>query len=161
MKVEKDYADMLKSFNKNRVRYLIVGAFAVGFYARPRYTKDILVVPTEENARRILAAVAEFGFRSLGLVQEDFCREGMIIQLGYEPVRIDLLTSLEGIKFAEAWKNRKRGTYGDRKVTFIGLSDLIAAKKRSKRLQDQADLQLLLAALRPRHGKTSRRPSRH
>ncbi|MFZ2602849.1 MAG: hypothetical protein WAX79_02470, partial [Candidatus Omnitrophota bacterium] len=99
MKREKDYEDLLRLFNKHKVRYCIVGAFAVAFYALPRYTKDmdILVNPGIDNGRRIVNALKEFGFKSLKLTEEDFSREGKLVQLGYEPVRVDLITSISGV----------------------------------------------------------------
>jgi hypothetical protein len=95
MKVEKDYEELLKFFNERGVKYCIVGSFALAFYARPRYTKDmdILVEPTVENAGRIIASLNDFGFGSLALTENDFTEKGQIIQLGYEPVRVDIITS--------------------------------------------------------------------
>lgn len=146
MKVEKDYEDILRLFNRHKVRYCIVGAFAVAFYAKPRYTKDldILVSPDQRNGGKIVKALNEFGFGNLDLKKDDFIEEGKIIQLGYEPIRIDLLTSIEGCPFEEVWKRRKIGTYGKEKVLFIGLDELITNKRKLKRKQDQADLEILL-----------------
>lgn len=150
---------MLGSFNSNGVRYCIVGAYAVGYHARPRYTKDmdILVEPQIDNARRILKSLREFGFGSLPLSEEDFSREGRIIQLGYEPVRIDLITSIAGCSFEGVWKNRVRGRYGKERAYFIGLRDLMRSKKASRRKQDKADLELLLAASRRKKARSGRR----
>lgn len=149
MLVEKDYEDLLRLFNKNKVKYCIVGSFAVGFYAKPRYSKDIdiLIEPSLENGARIVKALEEFGFGSLNLKATDFAQKRQIIQLGYEPVRVDLITSIKGLDFGEVWKHRKRGTYGRQKVNFIGLNDLIKSKKCSSRKQDQADLESLLKCL--------------
>jgi predicted nucleotidyltransferase len=146
MKIEKDYEELFGLFNKNRVRYCIVGSYAVAFYAKPRYTKDIdaLIEPSEENSRRVLRALNQFGFTGLRLREKDFQRKKRIIQLGYEPLRIDLLTGIEGIRFDKIWTNRQSGRYGREKVNFIGLSDLIRLKQKSKRAQDKADLELLL-----------------
>jgi len=146
MRVEKDYEEFLKLLNKNKVRYCIVGSYAIAFYARPRYTKDIdiLIEPAGKNARKIVKTLKEFGFGSLDLSEDDFKKEGAIIQLGYEPVRINLLTSLPGCSFGEAWKNKKIGDYGKEKVFFIGLKDLIKSKSTSRRKQDEADLEILL-----------------
>jgi len=148
MKTEKDYEELLKLFNKNRVRYCIIGAFAVAFYAKPRYTKDmdILVEPDIANARRIIKSLNEFGFKNVGLLESDFAGERKIIQLGYEPVRLDIITSIEGCSFKEAWKNKKVSRYGNQKVSFIGISQLIKNKKASKRKQDKVDLEILLKA---------------
>lgn len=110
-KVEKDYEELLKLFNKHKVKYCIVGAFAVAFYAVPRYTKDmdILVKPDIANGKKIINALNDFGFGILELSANDFNREGRIIQLGYEPVRVDIVTSIEGSSFEQVWKNKKRG----------------------------------------------------
>lgn len=146
MKAEKDYEELLKLFNRNKVKYCIVGAYAVAFYARPRYTKDmdILIEPDIENSRRILKALNQFGFERLPLREEDFSKRDRIIQLGYEPVRIDIMTSIEGCTFQLVWKNKVHGIYGKEKVFFIGLNELIKNKKASKRKQDKVDLDILL-----------------
>lgn len=146
MKTEKDYEEFLTLLNKNKVRYCIVGAYAVALYARPRYTKDmdIFVEADQNNARKLVKVLKEFGFEDLELSEDDFMKEGTIIQLGYEPVRIDLLTSLPGCSFREVWKNKQLGDYGDEKVFFIGLEDLIRNKTVSSRKQDEVDLELLL-----------------
>ena len=145
-KIEKDYEELLSLFNKHKVKYCIVGAFAIAFYAVPRYTKDmdLFAEPSVLNARRILKALTEFGFGALKLSIEDFSRDGKIIQLGYEPVRIDIVTSIEGCTFKQVWGNRGKGKYGKENVHFIGLDDLIKNKQVSKRKQDKADLEILL-----------------
>ena len=101
MRLEKDFEKLLGLFNKHNVRYCIVGAYAVAFYATPRYTgdMDILVEPNIENGRKVIEALKEFGFSSLKLKESDFAKEEVIIQLGYAPVRVDLLTSIDGCKF--------------------------------------------------------------
>ena len=148
MKTEKDYEEFLALLNKHSVRYCIIGAFALAYHARPRYTKDmdILVEPTTDNSKRLLMALDEFGFRSLNLGIEDFSTRGNIIQLGYEPVRIDLLTSLKDMEFADIWESRIQGPYGKQTVNFIDRKNLIRSKKISNRPQDRADLELLLSA---------------
>ena len=150
MNAEKDYEDLLRLFNRHKVRYCIVGAYAVAFYARPRYTKDmdLLVEPSPANAERVLKALQEFGFRSLKLSGKDLTAKGRIVQLGYEPLRIDLVTSIEGVDFQQVWEHRKQGRYGSQKAFFIGLNELIRNKKKSNRRQDQADIELLRSARR-------------
>ena len=146
MKVEKDYEDLLELFNKNKVRYCIIGAYAVAFYVKPRYTKymDILVEATVDNAEKILKSLEKFGFRNAGLKKEDFIEKERIIQLGFESIRIDLITSIEGCSFKEVWENKTVGKYGEQEVYFIGLNELIKNKKKLDRKQDQADLEILL-----------------
>jgi len=146
--IEKDYEEFLRLLNKFRVRYCIIGAFAVAFFGKPRYTKDIdiLVDANEENGKRIVKALERFGFRSLGLRKEDFSKRNIVIQLGYEPVRIDIITSLPGCSFGQVWRHKTEGYYGKERVFFIGINELITNKKRSKRKQDKVDLKLLLRA---------------
>ncbi len=147
MKTEKDYEEFLELLNKHDIRYCIIGAFALAFHARPRYTKDmdILIEATTDNAKRLLAALREFGFGSLNLSVEDFSSKGNIIQLGYEPVRIDIITSIKGLEFADIWESRIQGPYGKQTVNFIDRQNLIRSKKLSNRTQDKADLDLLLS----------------
>jgi hypothetical protein len=147
VKTEKDYEEFLESLNKHDVHYCIVGAFALAFHVRPRYTKDIdiLIDPTTDNAKRLLIALDEFGFGSLNLTVEDFSTQGNIIQLGYEPVRIDIITSIKGLDFNDIWKSRIQGPYGRETVNFIDRQNLIRSKKLSNRDQDKADLKLLLS----------------
>ncbi len=146
MRYEKDFADFLRFLNKNKVRYCIIGAFAVGYYGYPRFTNDIdiLIEPTPGNAKRIIKVIEEFGITSPDLTEKDFSQEGKVIQLGYEPVKIDLLTSIEGFKFKDVWDNREVATYGKEKVYFIGWNELIKSKKKAKRSQDLIDLEKLL-----------------
>jgi len=147
VKTEKDYEEFLELLNKHDIRYCIIGSFALAFHARPRYTKDmdILVEATTDNAKRLLAALREFGFGSLNLSVEDFSSKGNIIQLGYEPVRIDIITSIKGLEFADIWESRIQGPYGKQTVNFIDRQNLIRSKKLSNRTQDKADLDLLLS----------------
>ncbi len=146
MLIEKDYLELLRLFNKYKVKYCIIGAFAVGFHSIPRYTKDIdlLVEPSSENAARILGALKDFGFGQLDLSMDDFNQLNRVVQLGHEPVRIDIITSIGGCTFARVWKNRKKGKYGEERVCFIGLDELIRAKMASNRAIDKADLEKLL-----------------
>ena len=145
MKVEKDYEEFLRLLNKHKVKYCIIGSYAVAFYAKPRYTKDIdiLIEPSHPNAKKIKVALDEFGFGNLSISENDFTQAGNIIQLGYEPVRIDIMTSLEGFRFKNLWENRTSGVYGTEKVFFIGLDDLIQCKKQAARPSDIIDIPLL------------------
>jgi len=145
MDIEADFKELLGLLNKHKVRYCVIGAFAFGFHARPRYTKDmdILIEPVLENAQKIVKALNEFGFQSLNLTEADFCKKNQCIQLGYEPVRVDLLTSIKGLSFSRVWKNKVKGSYGGEKVFFIGLNELMKAKEIANRDQDVVDLKIL------------------
>lgn len=140
-----DFIALLKLFDKHEVKYCVVGAFAVAFHAIPRYTKDLdlLVEPDLENGRRIVSGLREFGFSSLKLSAQDFARPGCTIQLGYEPVRIDLITSIEGCAFPQVWKGKVRGSFGPLTVNYIGRADLIKNKRAADRDRDREDLRLL------------------
>lgn len=125
----------------------MVGAHALAFHAKPRFTKDldVLVEATEENARRVLSALADFGFGSVDLSVEDLAVPGKVVQLGYPPNRIDLLTSIAGVDFAEAWAGRAMGRYGDAEVHYLGRAELIRNKRAAARPQDLVDLSWLEA----------------
>ena len=155
MRVEKDYEEFLGLLNKYQVKYCIIGAYAVAFWGYPRYTKDIdiLIEPTKENAKRIISAIREFGIKSQDLTEEDFIKKNRVIQLGYEPVRIDILTSVEGVSFSTIWRNKVEDFYGKEKVYFVGLKELIRIKKKVARPQDLVDLEELLRRERWRRKK--------
>jgi len=145
MRIEKDFKEFIALLNKNNVRYLIVGGYAFSFHAEPRYTKDIdfFVEGSEENAEKLLNALAGFGFKDIGLSKTDFIKPGDIVQLGVPPVRIDLMTSVTGLDFAAAWENRVTGTYGGIQAFFISKADLIQNKMAVGRKQDLSDIDRL------------------
>ena len=136
---------MLELFDEYSVEYLIVGGYALAFHGAPRFTGDIeiFVKPDADNARRILEALDEFGFKSLGLNEEDFKYPDKVVQLGVPPVRIDLITSLSGISWGEAFSGRTEGKYGDVPVYYIGREQFIQNKKASGRKKDLADIEAL------------------
>jgi hypothetical protein len=145
MEVQQDFKELLELFNANGVEYLIVGGYALAFHGAPRYTGDIdiFVKPDMENALRILKALDEFGFGAVGLKKEDFKNPDKVIQLGYPPVRIDLITSVSGISWEEAFEKRDKGKYGDVPVSYIGRDHYILNKRASGRKKDLADLEAL------------------
>lgn len=138
-----DYEEFIAAFNAYGVRYLIVGAHALAFHARPRATKDLdlLVAREPENAENVLAAIRQFfGGAEMGYTAQDVLDPDWVIQLGIAPVRIDLLTELDGCPdFDDLWGRRVQATYGDVPANYIGL-DLIRAKESADRPQDRADL---------------------
>ncbi len=114
MRVEKDFEDFIKLLNKHNVSYLIVGAYALALFAAPRNTGDIdiFIERSEDNAKKILNVLKEFGFQSLGLTKKDFISKNMIVQLGVQPVRIDIISSISGVKFNEALLLEKKNNLG-------------------------------------------------
>jgi hypothetical protein len=145
MRLPKDLREFVALLNSERVDYLIVGAFALAYHGAPRYTGDldILVRCSEENARRIETALRAFGFASTGLKADDFLIPGQVIQLGVAPNRIDLLTSITGVGFEEAWAERQTAELDGLPVSFIGRAALIRNKKATARSRDLADVEAL------------------
>lgn len=137
-----DFREFIELLIKNKVEYLIVGGYAVGIHGHPRYTGDldIWLNPTSKNAEKILKSVNEFGFSSFKLSTEDFIKAGNVIQLGYPPLRIDLLTEIDGVTFDECFKNRKEVLIEALNVNFIGYSELLKNKKQSGRPRDIDDI---------------------
>ena len=145
MEVQQDFKDLLALFNAHKVDYIIVGAHALAYHGAPRYTGDIdiLVRPDSENANRILRALDEFGFGSLGLQVEDFTAPDKIVQLGVAPVRIDIVTSITGVSWNDAAAGRVAGTYGGLGVYFLGKKEFIVNKRALGRRKDIADLEAI------------------
>ncbi len=154
-----EYEEFLESFNAHGVKYLVVGAHAVAFHARPRATKDLdlFIAPTADNAARALAALRDlFGGFDLGVTEVDLTTPGRIVQLGIAPARIDLLASLSGIPdFEEAWERRIEARFGASRAPYLSLDDLIRAKQSANRDQDRADLRSLERARKARKRESS------
>jgi hypothetical protein len=145
MPLNKDLREFVESLNSNKVDYLVVGAFAVAWYGYPRFTADldILIRPDSANAARVLDALRQFGFGALDIAIEDLTAAGQVIQLGVKPNRIDILTSVSGVTFEEAWKDRKDGLLEGIPVTFIGRAALIRNKESTGRAKDLGDAEEL------------------
>jgi hypothetical protein len=131
--------------NAEAVEYLIVGAWALAFHGRPRYTGDvdIFLRRDEPNADRMMRVIEAFGFGRTGINREDFLRADYVIQLGVEPNRIDLLTGISGVEFDEAWRCRNEGMLGTLPVHFLSRDVLIRNKQAVGRLKDKSDIELL------------------
>ena len=143
--LNRDFKEFIKSLNENKVRYLVVGGYAVAVHGYPRYTKDldIWIESRPDNADKIIAALDQFGFGSLDLQSEDFIEPDKIIQLGYPPNRIDLITSLPGVDFNQCFSQRVEIEIDGVQVNFIDLENLKKNKRASNRAQDLADLENL------------------
>lgn len=140
-----DFKEFIESLNSNKVRYLVIGGYAVALHGHPRFTKDldIWVDNSTENAKAIIKALEQFGMGSLGLIEEDFKEPDQVIQIGYPPNRIDVLTSASGITFAECFESKLSVLLDGIEVYFIDLEHLKKNKKATNRLQDLADLENL------------------
>jgi hypothetical protein len=145
MEIYQDFKEFIALLNARHVEYLIVGAHALGFYGAPRFTGDldILVNPTLDNAHKIIEALKNFGFESLDHRVEDFTDRDSIIQLGVPPVRIDLITSISGVTWEQAWQGRQKGNFGNISTFYVGKQEFIANKRATGRKKDLADLEEL------------------
>ena len=121
METQPDFRELLALFNARHVEYLIVGGYALAFHGAPRFTGDldIFVKPDAVNAQRILHALEAFGFASVGLTRSDFERLDQVVQLGVPPVRIDLITSITGVSWDEAWVAESLGATGIRRCIIL------------------------------------------
>jgi hypothetical protein len=142
-----DFSELLLAFNAHHVEYLLVGAHALAVYGHVRATKDIdvWVRPDSENAQKVLMALSQFGAPSGDLNQDDLSKAGTIFQIGVPPLRIDIITSIDGVDFADAWPDRFNASMGSVPVSVISRHHLIINKKASARLQDLADVEQLEA----------------
>jgi hypothetical protein len=137
--------EFIESLNSHGVEYVVVGAHALAFHGRPRYTGDIdiLLRPTAENAARVEHVLIAFSFASLGVRASDFLEPGRVVQLGISPNRIDLLTAISGVTFDEAWSERVKGDLGGIPVAFLSRETIIKNKRATGRKQDAADVDAL------------------
>jgi len=138
-----DFEDFLKLLTQYNVQYLVVGGYAMAFHGKPRFTGDldVWINISEDNSLKMVSVINDFGFAALGFTHEDFSKPNLINQIGYPPLRIDILTSIDGVEFEEAYSEKleiqlDEGT----SVYYIGLDELIKNKKSSGRKIDIADV---------------------
>ncbi len=145
MEISPDFSELLALFNARKVDYVVVGAFALAFHGAPRFTGDldILVRPDPENARKILDALRAFGFGSQNLGEKDFSDPHQVIQLGFPPIRIDLMTSLTGLTWEQIAAGKVAGLLGTESVQYLGKAELIRNKRALGRAKDLADIEAL------------------
>ncbi len=145
MLIPSDYRDLLRILNKHKVRYLIVGAYAVVYYTEPRFTKDldIWVSTKPDNAKRVYAALKEFGAPLKGISPEDFTNKNLFYQIGIAPVRVDIIMDIVNLGFDIAWKYRSITNIDGIKANILGINELIESKKKMKRDIDNIDLKNL------------------
>jgi nucleotidyltransferase AbiEii toxin of type IV toxin-antitoxin system len=164
VELQPEWHEFLHALKRHGVRFLLVGAHALAAHGRPRFTQDldVLVDPTPANARRVSAAIAEFGFKETARDWRWFARPYHITMIGRVPMRIDVLTSISGVSFRTAWRNRSVAstTFGD--VPVLGLAELRANKLASGRPKDLVDVALLdelAPARKPAGTKRRKRPA--
>ena len=142
---QKDFEDFIILCNKYELEYLVIGGFAVSIHGYPRTTKDmdVCINKTEGNAEKLIKILDDFGFSSLNFKIEDFLKDNIIAQLGYEPIRIDILNDLNGVDFKTAFTNRRVVNMNGVPTNFIGFAELIINKERAGRDQDLLDVKKL------------------
>ena len=140
--MNRDFRDLLAEFNAHGCEYLVVGAHALAAHGHVRATKDldIWINPTPVNAPRVFAALSAFGAPLHDLTVEDLTHPGLIFQIGVPPVRIDVITEIDGVEFADAWSDRYETRFADQPAAVLSVRHLIRNKKASGRLQDLADV---------------------
>ncbi|NQW59888.1 hypothetical protein HQ459_03815 [bacterium] len=145
MELDKDFNEFVELFIAHDVQFLIIGGYALAAHGFPRATGDLdaWVWASDTNAAKIITALDAFGFANVGISVSDFLREDSVVQLGYPPYRIDILTSIDGLEFAEAWASRVMVRINNMDVPFISRDDLITNKTAVGRPQDIADVQRL------------------
>lgn len=145
METQSDFKEWLALLNEVDANYVVVGGFALAHYGFPRYTGDldVLVLPTPENAVKITEALERFGFGGMNIGVEDLLTPGTVIQLGYPPVRIDLLTSLSGVDTNEVLRDSEAGVHGDVPCRYICRRHFVVNKRSTGRPQDLADIAAL------------------
>lgn len=160
MRLNKASREFVELLNANGVEYLIVGAFAVAWHGYPRFTSDIdfFVRSTSENADLVIATLTDFGFASLRITNNDLNSPNKEVQLGVEPNRIDIITSISGVDFAQAWEKRVHGSLDGIPVAYICLEDLIRNKQATGRGKDMGDAAELLRIKKTLVSKKSSHP---
>ena len=140
-----DFRDLIAEFNDHHVEFIIVGAHALAAHGHVRATKDldVWVRPTQENAKSTLAALKEFGAARHDLTREDLATPGLVFQIGVAPVRIDILTAIDGVQFDEAWSDRFQTKFSDQPAAVLSKNHLIINKRAAGRTQDLADVEWL------------------
>lgn len=138
-----DFIDLLRAFIAADVRFLIVGAYALALHGRPRGTGDldVWVDATPENAPRVMRALRAFGAPMQDITEADFSKPGITYQIGVPPGRVDILTDLTAIRFADAWPSRIRGPFGEIEVDFIGREAFVRNKRATGRTRDLVDIE--------------------
>jgi len=161
MTLAQDFEDFIRLLNKFDVEYMVVGGYAMAFHGKPRYTGDldIWINISEENAEKLVEVIKAFGMASLGLEKDDFLQPGYVSQIGYPPLRIDILNSIDGVNFKEAFQNRQKIVEGDLEISYISLHDLLQNKVASGRKQDIQDVREIKKELPKQKPKPRKRKS--
>lgn len=160
MSTSSDFRDLLFELSAAKAKFIVVGAYAVMHYTEPRYTKDldIWIEPTVRNAQRVRLALGKFGAPLRRITVDDLCAPDMVVQIGVEPVRVDILTNIRGVQFSAAYREAEMAQYADVRVRILSFEHVRAAKKAAARPHDLQDVEALDRARAKRNPPKSRRP---
>jgi hypothetical protein len=158
-----DFNEFLSIFNDHKIKYLVVGGYAVGFHAQPRATKDLdlFIKPDPDNGKAVYSALAKFGAPVAGLRPDDFIKPGFFFRMGKAPLMIEILPDIRGVDFDRAWEKRIETTVDPEtrlRAFFISRDDLIASKLAAARPQDLADVDALRKAAESQTQATEAEP---
>lgn len=156
--LNKHFQEFIGLLDQHQVKYLLVGGYAVGFHGFPRYTGDldVFIAISERNSKRILMVFEDFGFPDLGLTKEDFLEEEIVVEIGREPMKIQVLTGIDGVTFEECYEGKVELDISGLNVPFIGFDELLRNKEASPRSKDKIDLEELKRIRREQEGKPSK-----
>jgi hypothetical protein len=142
MNLEPDFKDFVELLNKHQVEYMVVGGYALAFHGEPRFTgdMDIWIDCTEENAQKMIVVMADFGAASLGFTKKDFLDKHIIKQIGQPPLRIDILSKIDGVLYKDAIKDKQQFKSGNLSIPFIGVKDFTRNKEAAGRKKDLKDV---------------------
>jgi hypothetical protein len=143
--MDQNFLDLLRLFDQHKVKYLIIGGYAVSLYAEPRYTKDLdfWIECSTANARKLMAALQEFGAPLASIRIQDFATPGCAYTAGIPPLRFDILTRIKGAKFSTAYTKRRKVKIEDVPACYVSYETLLLLKKAAGRDQDKADVKTL------------------
>lgn len=162
MILAEDFGEFIQLLNKHRVDYMVVGGYALALHGKPRHTGDldIWINISEDNAQRMLEVLRGFGMASHGFEKDDFLKPGYITQIGYPPLRIDILNNIDGLEFAEAVKEMQQIDSDGLLINFIGLHDFLRNKQAAGRSQDQMDIKTIKKKISEQKDQTKRKDSK-
>lgn len=152
--IPRDFRDFISLLNAEKVRYVVVGGYAVAYHGYPRATGDldIFISTTKTNTAAIVRALAKFGFVHSQITPDFFSKKGQVFRLGREPLRLEIINDIDGVTFAECYKNRVKTKVGKLPINFVDLTRLKKNKKASGRAKDLADLEQLSGKSRSSRG---------
>lgn len=143
--IPRDFREFLRLLNRHRVRYLVIGGYAVGYHGYPRYTGDIdiFIAISATNGNAMIRVFKDFGFDVGGMEADFFCDAGQVIRLGREPMKVEIVNQIDGVTFAECYPRRTRARFEGLSINFISFDDLLKNKRASGRTKDKQDVEVL------------------